>query len=407
MNKKKVAVVFSTGRKTVHPVANMLAKSMRRHGHDERFDLDLIISYDPSFYGLSPEDFRIQGEAAEVFPDVVYTGPNDGSVIIERIRDLVKDRDGLDVLFKPRGYCTQKNRALFHALKRGNDHILFLDDDEYFVAPFQDRDGSLEWRAQDVFGEHMMLQTGTDITNGSHTGYFSPVPSEIDTRLEEGLRERLGRILALGNETITPTTFINTRQDVRYGSDDFLEEGPYEITPVEGVKPLNGGNFAINLAAMREGRIPPYFNPIGARGEDAILGMQLDDVEVMRVPVYTFHDPFQKYQKITEGEHPDSIDAIQVIPGTIDRFCRATIGWVRYAPFLLRMTTSSEEEYQSRIQAMREGLTDIGNQIDEQLSWDGFKAMGPTLKEYHQRSSGDVAELYQARKTWEQIVKKL
>ena len=407
MEKKRVSIVFPTGRKTVSKVADMLASSLIANDHIKNYDLQLIISYDPSFYGLPKEAFKIREETRKVFREVVYSGPEDFKNITAEIEDLVQDKEATDILFNPRGYCTQKNRALFHALKGNADHILFLDDDEYFVAPYKRSDNTLRWENQDVFGIHMASQEKADITNGSHTGYFSPVPSEIDLELEERLRERLGRILAIGSEMITSKTFVNTRDAVRFGSRDFIEGIAYEVEPVNGVKFLTGGNIALNAKSIREGIIPPYFNPVGARGEDAILGMQLEKAKVVKVPTYTFHDPFQKYVSITEGKLPESIDAIKVIPGTIDRFHKACIGWIKYAPFLIRMTTNSETDYSIRIESMKRELTEIGYQIDNQLKWDGFKNLGPTLETYHRRSKQDVAELYKAKKAWSNIVRKL
>jgi hypothetical protein len=408
MDKKKVSIVFSAGRKTVHPVAEMLTQNLIENGHQDKFDLNLIISFDPTFYGLSEEDFKIHGKAAEFFGDrIIYTGPEDYENLKNDIGELVEDQIAFDILFKPRGYCTQKNRAIVHALRKGADTILFLDDDEYFTSPFKKVDGSLEWIDQDILGRHMGSQEISDITNGAHTGYFSPVPSEIDTKLEQGLRERLGRILAIGNEVIKTNTFVNTRDAIRFGSREFVESPGYEIQEVNGVKVLSGGNVALNVNAIREGKFPPYFNPTGARGEDAILGMQLSDTKVLRVPTYTFHDPFQKYKEITQREFPKKLEAIQVIPGTVDRFAKACIGWVRYAPLLLRLTTTSDEEYKDRIRAMQAELSEIGDTLTERLNSEIFSEMGPTLENYHQRSKLDVEELARAKKGWYRLVSNL
>ena len=55
--KKDVSVVFSTGRKTFHQVAAMLAKDITRYNHLDKYNLHLIVSYDPSFQKLTPKDF--------------------------------------------------------------------------------------------------------------------------------------------------------------------------------------------------------------------------------------------------------------------------------------------------------------------------------------------------------------
>ena len=216
-----------------------------------------------------------------------------------------------------------------------------------------------------------------------------------------------GEILSVGSEIINGQTFLNTNQNIRYGDPKFLDSTPFEIGVIRGVRGLNGGNITLNLDSVRKGKIPPYFHPPGARGEDAILGMQIPDISALKVGVYTFHDSFQKYIGITKGDYPERIEAVKVIPGTIDRFCKACTGWVRYAPFLIRLTSGSEDEYRKRIHAMEQPLEEVGNEIDRQLNWNGFQQMRPILSEYDKQSKTHVRELEQVRSVWSHIVQRI
>ena len=77
----KVSIVFSTGRKTIHNVAEMLSRNLIQNNHLDNNEVSLIISYDPSFYGLSPNDFKIKGITKQIFENnVTYSGPNDETI---------------------------------------------------------------------------------------------------------------------------------------------------------------------------------------------------------------------------------------------------------------------------------------------------------------------------------------
>ncbi|MBU0898785.1 MAG: hypothetical protein KKB03_01265 [Nanoarchaeota archaeon] len=401
---KKIAVIFPTGRKTVHNVVAMLVDNMGRYKNDPK-NVNVYVSFDPTFYNLSPDDFMFDKDLEKAFRSVTYLGPGDDGGLSEHTKKNITDH-AYDILFKPRGYCTLKNRATVNAIMDGNDAIMLFDDDEYFVAPKRKGNG-LEWMHQNVFGYHMDNIFEADITNGAHTGYFSPVPSEIENELEKGLREKLGRILSYGSEIINEKTFMNTRECINYADNNFLKNSPYPVEEVNGIKFLTGGNIALNVQSILSGKIPPYFNPKGARGEDAIMGMQLKNSLVLKIPTYTFHDPFQKYVDITKGKFPESVDPIAVIPGTVDRFANAVVGWVKYAPFLIRMTSSSEDEYRGRINAMKSELGDVGKEMSKVLSNNSLAMLGGILDEADEKSYSDLEDLNIAKNAWEKIIKNI
>ncbi|MGB9591144.1 MAG: hypothetical protein ACPL1K_01350 [Candidatus Kryptoniota bacterium] len=404
-SKKKIAIAICTGRKTGRSVIKMLAESIRTKGHHQKHDLYLIVSYDPAFQQLAKKDFMIGERAAEVFSEIIYSGPEDYKYFLKEFGNFI-DQKGFDLLFKPRGYCTPKNKALIHALRKNADFILFLDDDEYFTVPIAQPDGTLKWVPQDIVGKHIENLSRAEVTNGAHSGYFSPIPSDIVSKLDLGLRKRLGKVLGIGNEIISEKTFVNAKDFFRCGSVDFLNRQPYEIKEISGAEPLTAGNLGIRVDAIKSGKIPPYFNPIGARGEDVILAIQIfERVKILRIPVYTFHDPFLKYLSIMQGTYPQKIEPIQLTSETIDRFFRACIGWLSYAPLFTRMTSKSESEYKSKIDLMTTELSDMGKQIDRCLGWKGFRQLVSILKKHDQKSKEELEELDHAKKSWWQLVR--
>ncbi len=83
-------------------------------------------------------------------------------------------------------------------------------------------------------------------------------------------------------------------------------------------------------------KIPAFYNPPEARGEDTFFSTLLDDAKVLRVPVYHFHDGFLKYPGIMKQKYPVSLRKIKGDESEIGlRFLRASKGWMKYKPLLL------------------------------------------------------------------------
>ena len=61
------------------------------------------------------------------------------------------------------------------AMKSKIDYLLFLDDDEYPMA-VSEADSTIIWEGQQVLTTHLKYIVDSDITNGHHCGYISPIP---------------------------------------------------------------------------------------------------------------------------------------------------------------------------------------------------------------------------------------
>lgn len=398
--RKQVHLAYCSGRRTLPLVAGMLARALERWGHPETCDLHLSVVYDPAFQGLSPLDFSLPGEVERRFRGVSYLGPGAWEQLAWLRRGFGLSEAGFVALLRPRGYSSQKNLALVHALLAGAECLLFLDDDEYLAAPFPGKDGQLEWEEGDLLGVHLRGLQGAAITHGVETGYSMPVPSDLDQYLGEELRRRLGEALALGSEFIDGKSFLRSAEPVRCGDRDLLRGLPCPVGTVRGVKPMSGGNIAFDLNAVRAGHIPPYFNPPGARGEDSILGAQLSEVEFHRVPACIFHDPFQRYPGIARGEYPSQLEGVGADPESLERFCRAFIGWLRYAPLLLRLTVADDRKREERLGRMQAELAELGPALARGLGWPGFAQGAEELQRYRGRMESDWEDLQRAREAW-------
>jgi len=260
----------------------MLARNLRKWGHAEAGDLSLAVVFDPGFQGLSPLDFALPGEVERSFRTVAYLGPGTWEQLAWTRRSFGLGEAGFAALFRPRGYSSQKNLALVRALLAGADVLVFLDDDEYYAAPFPDEQGQLDWEEGDLLGPHLNGLRGAAITQEVLTGCTWPVPAELDRYLDESVRRRLGAALGLGSEFIAEHTFVLPGELARRGDRAELRCLPRPLPRERGVVRMSGGNIAFDLGAVRQGGIPPYFNPPGARGEDALLGAQLEGIACHR-----------------------------------------------------------------------------------------------------------------------------
>jgi hypothetical protein len=245
----------------------MLVKQLDRLGHFQHYRTSLILSYDPGFQGLSWEDFAQPEGVVSQFESVQYLGPESYKAL-SWVRSCAQmDEIPFNILFKPRGYSSQKNIALLQALLADADRIVLLDDDEYFVAPFRVGDGCIDWQEQDVFGVQMYHLDSADITNGAKTGYFSPIPSKLRSYLGENLCRQFGAVLSIGNEVIREDSFLHAEALITYGDRNYLESLPREIKARKGLKFLSGGNAGFNCLGIRAGRMTLFSHAYRGNGD--------------------------------------------------------------------------------------------------------------------------------------------
>ena len=110
-------------------------------------------------------------------------------------------------------------------------------------------------------------------------------------------------------------------------------EGAFEITNEGGAKWIAGSTICLNMNDID--KIPAFYNPPGARGEDTFFSVLLDDAKVMRIPMYHFHDGFLKYTGIMNNLLPTKLKRIDNDEESIGpRFFKASTGWIKYKPLL-------------------------------------------------------------------------
>lgn len=74
------------------------------------------------------------------------------------------------------GLCKKRNIVTYFAIKLKMDKLLFIDDDEYPLATYRNKQGNLLWLGQSILSTHLKYNDNADVTHGLHCGYISPIP---------------------------------------------------------------------------------------------------------------------------------------------------------------------------------------------------------------------------------------
>lgn len=190
------------------------------------------------------------------------------------------------------------------------DYLIFLDDDEYPMAVTNTKKHTI-WSGQHVLSTHIKHIRNADLTHGHHCGYISPIPfiEYNDTMQETDFRSF---IEAISNDILNwdNVKAVMNNGGVTYADTNILTtEATIEVEEVNHAKFISGANLGINLSNPK--RIFPFYNPVGARGEDTFLSTCLKERKVLRIPVYTFHDGFSTYSHLLEGVLPIKLNYIK------------------------------------------------------------------------------------------------
>lgn len=399
----KIALTIPTGRPRVKQVVKAFIENAIHHGHNIK-DFSIYLAIDTKYQDTNEADFRLDKETEKNVFKTTYISEEDRLKIAEEVIMKFKVTPSIaEQLFMGNGYSKQRNAALLLAIKDGNDFAICIDDDEAPFIPIKNSEGKITWENLDFFGPHIKeLKKGTDITRGPYMGYQSPIPSDFEKDVPEEIREKLGDALQLGNDVITRYSFFNLLNQIKYLSEEELKNPsrPFEVKSDINGKHIYAGNMGINLNSVRKGKVPIFFTPPNARGEDTIFALQLMNVVVKEVPSYIFHDPFNIYSSIFEGNFPEFLKAIPVTEDTKLRFANALIGWLKYAPMLITMTSKSEEEKNKKIEEMLAKISDPTKKLALIFHCEAFNECFGILKDYSKNVDHHYDDLISSQVEW-------
>lgn len=357
MNEKiNFGIGFITGRPNVCNIINNYYKFLLEQVKelDKEVSFTFFILYDLNYLNTKEEEFH--NIEPEVFKkiNIKYISPDD---VVEKNKSVKKKfnltQKEADLLIG-KGYAKARNTILYEAIEDGIDYLLFWDDDEYPLAAIRNGD-EIQWKKQENVAQHIKNIENADITYGHRCGMISPLPY---VKCEGKLTKEIYKdfIDALENEVISwdkVQRMYKNDSGIGFAEKD-IADYTRKVEELEGIGKENfvlGSGICLNLRHLD--KIPAFYNPPGARGEDTFFSCSLAEknAKVLRIPVYHFHDAFLKFQFLMEEKYPKNLKKIKSDDSSIElRFRRTTEGWAKYKPLLCYI--NNREDYEKTIRNM-------------------------------------------------------
>ncbi|MBQ9657790.1 MAG: hypothetical protein IJV31_03375 [Clostridia bacterium] len=360
------------------------------------YDLDYQDAKKEDFYNINPELFN------EPYVEIKYITPEDIVELKEKMMKKYKlTKENVDLIIG-NGHARGRNTIMYSAYCDNMDYLLFWDDDEYPVACIKNEDGSISWKMQDNVVKHIetMIEYNADVTIGYHCGYISPIPY-MNIENEENEQTINDFIKAISNEFVTWEKIkevYEKNNGVTFATDEILNSEPYEITGEK--KFVAGSTLCINLNHID--KIPAFYNPLKARGEDTFFSLNLDKAKVMKVPVYHFHDGFLKYVQIMKNNFPNKLRLISYSEDTVEkRFYKACLGWIKYKPLLIYLM--EKNEYRIIMNDVYERLNNSIPKINLLYLNYNFNDLINALKEYDENVVKDYNTFLEVNNIWNEL----
>lgn len=401
--KMKIALTIPTGRPRVRQVVKSFIENAILHGYNPK-DFSIYLSIDTSYQNTKECEFRLNPTIERKVCRVHYIGETRRHELGEEIAKRCSAyNQTIYNLFSGNGYARQRNSALFLAIQDKNDIAICIDDDEAPFVPIKQKNGQIIWKELDFFGPHIKeLSSGTDVTRGPYLGYLSPIPSDFERDIPEEIRKKLGEALQYGSDVITSHSFFDLMNKIRYLPEEELTNPsrPFIVEEDKNGKHVYAGNMGINLNSVRQGRIPIFFTPPNARGEDTIFALQLKETIVREVNSFIFHDPFDLYPEIFKRNFPKSLKNIPVTEHSKKRFASTLMGWAKYAPIFIELTSKDSDDKREKIEGMLAKIEEPTKELANLLNLPELRKCKDILADYYQSVQDHCAQLTAAQTIW-------
>ena len=408
MKPLNVAIGMVTGRANVCNVINSYCTYVKKQMQSfyKYSNIVFYILYDLDYQDAKKEDFYNIDPKLFDEPDVQikYITPDDIVSLKEKMMERYKlTKENVDLIIG-NGHARGRNTIMYSAYCDNMDYLLFWDDDEYPVACLKNEDGSIKWEMQNNVVKHIeaMEEYNADVTIGYHCGYISPIPY-MKFEKEEDEFAINDFIKGISNEIVTWEKIkegYEKNNGVTFATEEILNSKPYEITGEGGRKFVAGSTLCINLNHIE--KIPAFFNPLKARGEDTFFSLNLDKAKVMKVPVYHFHDGFLKYTQIMKDNFPNKLRLIKHTEDSVEkRFYKACMGWIKYKPLLIYLL--EKENYRKIMDDVYTNLNRSIPKINELYPTYNFNDLIQALKEYDTNVEKDYETFVNVNNIWNEL----
>lgn len=407
--KAQFGIGFVSGRPNVCAVINNTYKHLlnQTKKFDREVELTIFILYDLSYQKESREEdfYKI---LPEVHKDIkiVHITPQ---LIEEQKSGLVKEKiitmDEANLFFGY-GYAKARNTLLYNAVINGIDYFLYWDDDEYPVACIKNnKNENIKWKAQNNILGHLENIENADITFGHRCGYNSPLPyMELKNPFHE--RRIKSFIEAVKNEFMTwkdVKEYLSKNDGIAYADEELMKKKTVSEIQIQGThKRILGSPLCLNLKHLE--KIPAFYNPEGARGEDAFFSLLLNENKVVSVPVYHFHDPFIKFNNVLEGKYPRKIDKTKSNDKSVEqRFYKVARGWIKYRPLYLYATNREnyEKEIKKTVKNLKRGIPAMNKMFKDK----DFNILLEDLEKYNSNVKQDYEDFQHVQVVWKKLKK--
>ena len=400
---------FITGRPNVCRIINSYYKHLVEQVQDMDvkvnftvfilFDLGYQFTTRTDFYGILPDVYK--------YMRIKYITPEE----IDEEKKILMSKYGLTKgeadLFIGKGYAKARNMILYTALRKKMDYLLFWDDDEYPLANIKDEgDNEINWQKQQTIKHHILNIKNADITCGDRCGIMNPVPYiEYNETLQE--EEYKAFIEGISNEVITWDYVSKTRKKngfLKYASSEIASgtKKP-EVISKDGEAPvMYGSNLCLNLNHID--KIPAFYNPPGARGEDTFFACATvaKKTKVLSIPVYHFHDGFLKFTGLMKEKYPKQNLKISLDDNGIEqRFYKAALGWIKYKP--LYFYINERENYREIMDTAIKNLEKGVESVSKQFETCDFECFVPELQDYDKNVKKHYQEFLDTNKIWDKL----
>ena len=400
------AIGFITGRPNVCRIINSyyedILNQLKRY--KKKVNLTIYILYDLEYQKTKVEDYhKILPEVEKNNIKIKYI---DEKLIEEEKNNLINieklDKNDIDLLFG-KGYAKSRNAIMYFAVKDKIDYLMFWDDDEYPLANIKNENKEINWIEQDNILAHLNNIENAEVTMGYRCGIMSPIPY-VEFKSQEQEDDFRKYIDAISNEAVSWDKIKNRLKNdnmITYAEEEIVNQK--EATKMEGVGVDNwllASGICINLRHID--KIPAFYNPANARGEDAFFSTCLKNETVLRVPTYHFHDSFLKHTELMDRKYPKKLRKTENKDKDVEkRFLQASIGWVKYKPLLIYIT--DRDIYNKRLSIIREKLEYSIPKMNEMFKTVDFSMLLNELDSYNMNVKKDYEEYIKTNESWNKV----
>ena len=398
---------FITGRPNICNIINSYYKDIIEQVKDlpTKVNFTCFILYDLNYLNTKEEEFYNLNPEVHKVINIRYLSPK---YVEEKCKEISKKHqlsESEASLLVGKGYARARNTILYEAVEQKIDYLFFWDDDEYPLAALKEGK-NIKWMKQKNILEHLKNIKNTDITYGYRCGMINPLPA---IKYNEIITEEIYKqfVEAVENEAVSwekLQIMLENDSGIGYANEQIVmhKQGLEEMKSLGKNDFVLGSGICINLTHLD--KIPAFYNPPEARGEDAFFSCALAELgaKALRIPVYHFHDGFLKFTFLMEEKFPKKLKKITSEDSGISlRFKKNTTGWIKYKPLLYYILDS--KNYETVIATSKQKLKNTVLKMNTLFEDCDLTNLPIILDDYDNQVKKHYEEYKQVNKIWNNI----